>query len=84
MLKFLTQVALSQDVTSIALLSLHESHSSSTPLPTTHGIILVFAAEAVGGRSSKVVRIATSEMVVNTVLAAVTTNSVVGRIIESY
>jgi hypothetical protein len=75
---------LSQDVTSIALLSLHESHSSSTPLLTIHRIILVFAAKAVSRRSSKVIRIVTSKIVVNIVLATIITNLVVGRIIESY
>lgn len=71
MVKSFTQVALSQDVTSIALLSSQESQSSLLPLPMTHGIILEFFAKAVGVIDNKVVATPTSEVVVPRMLTVV-------------
>jgi hypothetical protein len=80
MLKFLTQVAVSQAVTSIALLSSHELHNSDFPFPTTHRITLEFCAEAAGVRSSNAVPVMTSEIVVTKVVIVVLIKASILRI----
>jgi hypothetical protein len=82
MLKSRTHVALSQDVTSIALPSLHESHSSLLPLPTTQGTTLVLRAEAVGARSCSVVPTITRE--VSKAVAPTTLKAIAARIAKEF
>jgi hypothetical protein len=82
MLKFLIQVAVSQEVTSIALLSSHESHNSDFPFPTTHGITLEICAEAAGVRSSNAVPVITSEIVVSKVVIVAMTKASMLRILD--
>tara|TARA_R110002003_G_scaffold112_26_gene9773 strand:+ start:5729 stop:6010 length:282 start_codon:yes stop_codon:yes gene_type:complete len=82
MLKFLTQVAVSQAVTSIALLSSHESHNSDFPFPTTHGITFEFCAAAAGARSSNAVPVITSEIVVSKVVMVAMTKASILRILD--
>lgn len=69
MLKFLSQVALFQEVTAIALPSSQESQISFLPLPTTHGITLEFCAVTVGVKSKRVVLNTMIESVVSKAVA---------------
>jgi hypothetical protein len=83
MLKFLTHVALSHEVTSIALLLSQESHKPSLPLPATHGITLELAADTLGVKTTKAVTKATSEQVASTMVAVATSTKVWVRMVES-